>query len=388
MASLTQPLWYLAINNGRFSIAGVTLLRSSPAAPQCYSWGNNCPQVPSEGWAVASSYRRQVINPLMAFFEWLAIRGARAKRPFAIAIKGWLALWPFLAMSRSGSSVALCSGVHLIWSALADKGHWPARGMDFWMVNIGQRYTLSTLSVALSLTIVGASAQSPSPGIAGNGHSRVIEELSAPWSAIGQINVTGYRRRIECTGSLVATNVVITAAHCIMDSQRQEPFHADQIHFLAGVRRSKWLGHSTARCLHFLPDYEYLGQSDGFPQRVFLRDVVLITLNDDLTDIAPLELDRADVQSSEISLVHAAYPADRRYVLTGQFGCHLLSHDQNLWFTDCDAHPASSGGPVFVQRKEGLKLAAIMVGVLGDSRSVAVPIANWIDVLAAARDCP
>ena len=98
-------------------------------------------------------------------------------------------------------------------------------------------------------------------------------------------------------------------------------------------------------------------------------------------------LDQADVQSSGTLLVHAAYPADRRYVLTGQFGCHLVSYDQDLWFTDCDAHPASSGGPVFVQRKEGLKLAAIMVGILGDSRSVAVPIANWIDVLAA-RNCP
>ena len=163
------------------------------------------------------------------------------------------------------------------------------------------------------------------------------------------------------------------------ESVRREPLPVDEIHFLAGVRKSKWLGHSTAKCLHFLPGYEYADKS-------FSRDIVLITLNDNLNDIAPLELDQTDVQSSDISLVHADYPADRRYVLTGQFRCTLIDHDQNLWLTDCDAHPASSGGPVFIQRKEGLKLAAIMVGA-GPSGSVAVPIANWLDVLGA-RHCP
>ena len=114
---------------------------------------------------------------------------------------------------------------------------------------------------------------------------------------------------------------------------------------------------------------------------------MLIVLKDDVNNIAPLELDRAAVQSSNISLVHASYPADRRYALTGHFGCHLLARDQNLWFTDCDTHAASSGGPVFIQRKEGLQLAAIMVGVAGTSGSVAIPVPNWIDVLAQ-RNCP
>ena len=142
----------------------------------------------------------------------------------------------------------------------------------------------------------------------------------------------------------------------------------------------------------FSPDYQYVGPSGRLPsqqvpRRAFLRDVVLIVLKDDLNNITPLELDRAAVQSSDISLVHASYPADRRYALTGHFGCHLLARDQNLWFTDCDTHAASSGGPVFIQSKEDLRLAAIMVGVAGTSGSVAIPVPNWIDVLAE-RNCP
>ena len=256
-------------------------------------------------------------------------------------------------------------------------------------------YLLGVLCVTFSLAIVRTYAGDPRSGIIGNDDRRVIEQLSAPWGAIGQINTTGYRRTTSCTGSLIATNLVITAAHCVMDPWSRKPFPLHQIHFLAGVRGSSWLGHSTAKCLHFPPDYEYVGPSRIFPslpfqdvpRRAFLRDVVLIVLKDDLNNIAPLELDRAGVQSSDISLVHASYPADRRYVLTGHFGCHLLERDQDLWFTDCDTHVASSGGPVFVQRKEDLKLGAIMVGVAGTSSSVAVPVPNWIDV-DTERNCP
>ena len=256
-------------------------------------------------------------------------------------------------------------------------------------------YTVGILCVTCSLAIVRTFAGDTQPGILGNDDRRAIEQLSAPWGAIGQINVTGYRHTSSCTGSLIATNLVITAAHCVMDPWSRKPFPLHQIHFLAGVRGSSWLGHSTAKCLHFPPGYEYVGPSrilpslplQDVPRRAFLRDMVLIVLKDDLNNITPLELDRAEVQGSDISLVHASYPADRRYVLTGHFGCHLLARDQDLWFTDCDTHAASSGGPVFIQRKNDLKLAAVMVGIVRNSSSVAVSVTDWIDVVAK-RICP
>ena len=151
------------------------------------------------------------------------------------------------------------------------------------------------LAISCSLTVVRPSARDLQPGILGSDDRRVIEQLSAPWAAIGQINVTGYRRTSRCTGSLIATNLVITAAHCVMDPWSRKPFPLHQIHFLAGVRGSSWLGHSTAKCLHFPPEYEYVGPSrilprlpfQDVPRRAFLRDVVLIVLKDDLNSIPP-----------------------------------------------------------------------------------------------------
>jgi len=114
---------------------------------------------------------------------------------------------------------------------------------------------------------------------------------------------------------------------------------------------------------------------------------VLIVLKDHLEDIVPLKIDLTEDPSSNISLVHASYAANRRYVLSGHFGCHLLAQDRALWLTDCDTHAASSGGPVFVQSKDDLKLAAVMVGVTKGSVSIAVPAQNWADI-GAKRSCP
>jgi protease YdgD len=256
-------------------------------------------------------------------------------------------------------------------------------------------FSCGLLFVVCLLNVDPTSAGDLQPGIFGNDDRRVIDQQSAPWSAIGQVNATGYRRAKRCTGSLIASNLVITAAHCVMDPWRRKPFPLHQIHFLAGVKGSGWLGHSTAKCLHFPPGYEYVGPSkilpslpfENVPRRAFLRDTVLIVLKDELNNVPPLQIDRTKAQGPDIALVHASYPADRRYVLSGHFGCRLLARDQDFWFTDCDTHAASSGGPVFIQKNDGLKLAAIMVGVAKQSYSIAVPIANWVGV-AAKRNCP
>src|SRR5262249_15708044 len=153
--------------------------------------------------------------------------------------------------------------------------------------------------VACSLVAVHTFAKDAQPGILGNDDRKTIDQVSAPWAAIGQVNVTGYRYLTRCTGSLIAPNLVITAAHCVMDPWRREPFPAQQIHLLGGVRRSGWLGHSTAKCLHFPAEYAYVGPEkilpslpiQKVPQHAFLRDVVLIVLKEELDNVLPLEID-------------------------------------------------------------------------------------------------
>jgi V8-like Glu-specific endopeptidase len=114
---------------------------------------------------------------------------------------------------------------------------------------------------------------------------------------------------------------------------------------------------------------------------------VLIVLREELEKITPLQTRSIDINANT-TLVHASYAADRRFVLTGHFGCRVLREAGGLWFTDCDTQPASSGGPVLIQNEGELKLGAIMIGISNDSQSVAVPVSSWIDGAVVKTACP
>jgi protease YdgD len=238
-------------------------------------------------------------------------------------------------------------------------------------------------------------ARQPYPGILGGDDRVRVEAQGPPWNAIGQVNVGGYRRVGKCTGTLVAPNVVVTAAHCVVDPLRGAPFPLHDIHFLAAVRGGKYSGHSTARCLHFSAGYALAPPRTPATKPVervtfedLATDVVEVVLRDEL-DVDPMPVADAVDDHPGLSLIHAAYPADKRMVLSAHFGCQLLRADLAvpLWLNDCDTHPASSGGPVLAEVNGALQLVAIMVAAGNGSPNVAVPISRLKQAILN-RSCP
>jgi protease YdgD len=226
-------------------------------------------------------------------------------------------------------------------------------------------------------------AEAAERGIIGTDDRKPVSVTGPPWDAIGQVNIGGYRALGQCTGTLVRPNLVITAAHCLMNDATGKPHPLRHIHFLAGVRGGKHTAHAKAKCLRFLNGHTYIPQqnANGVPLSAMFQDVAAITLDADLAIEPPTIADARPREPGE-PLVHAAYPADRRFQLQAHTGCRLLQPNRPtpVWLTDCDTHPASSGGPVFVEENGSLALAAVMVGA-GRASSTAIPLATWQELL-------
>jgi protease YdgD len=253
---------------------------------------------------------------------------------------------------------------------------------------------LKHLLIAIIGSLIGvgiAASQELQPGIIGDDNRVAVESDAPPWNSIGHVNIDGYRRVIKCSGVLVAPNVVLTAAHCVIDPRTNTAFPPYRIHFLQSVHGTRMAGHAKAECLRFPSNYRSgSGDVQESPPRrqkslqLSARDVVAIVLADPLVvDSTPL-LDAHDIIPG-LALVHASYPADRRYRLMADLHCHLVGVVQRLWLTDCDTHPASSGGPIFARVGDTLKLAAIMIGGAQRRFTLAVPAAEWPKLARGVR---
>ncbi|MDJ0822021.1 MAG: trypsin-like peptidase domain-containing protein [Paracoccaceae bacterium] len=176
------------------------------------------------------------------------------------------------------------------------------------------------------------------------------------WEGVGRLDTsTGF-----CTATLIARDVVLTAAHCVFDRATGAPLPARGMVFRAGYHHGQAI--ATARGLRVATPEAYQPTTDGqASDATIAHDVALIKLDAPITsaEADPFRVLQGAPPGTKVSVV--SYGQGRDQVLSRQPECSLTGRyrDGVLAF-DCNVTFGSSGAPVFARIDGRLRILSVI----------------------------
>ena len=171
------------------------------------------------------------------------------------------------------------------------------------------------------------------------------------WQAVGRVNFGGFRSRSLCTGTLIAPDLVVTAAHCLLPDRQPE-----NVHFVAGYLRGSFAAHRRGAAFRFHPNYF---NDQGEPAGKLGADLALLQLDAPITEVTPLPI----AQAPPVPFVtrYVAYANGRGEVLAGYDNCHVRQPLGDVIGLDCPVRAGNSGAPVLTWVDGELAVVGVLV---------------------------
>ncbi|WP_269751829.1 trypsin-like serine peptidase [Pseudophaeobacter flagellatus] len=188
-------------------------------------------------------------------------------------------------------------------------------------------------------TVIVACLMASLPGLAKAEGPQAGAGSFPGWEAVGRLNISG---RNMCTGSLIAPNLVLTAAHCLYDPVSGRAIDPTTIRFEAGLvgRRAKAARNITKAVMH--PGYDHFRSNTS----LMGNDIAVLRLSHPISsaEIRPLvmswEAARGDaVGVLSYNFAHATRPSLER-------SCEVLAKQRTTLVMSCRVEFGASGAPV------------------------------------------
>jgi protease YdgD len=221
---------------------------------------------------------------------------------------------------------------------------------------------IATAAVLALAPVLGSGAATHDSG--------TVDVNDFPWSSVSKIYNSA---RSSCTGSVVAPDKALTAAHCVFNPATHRFLPASSLHLLFGYDKGEYRVHARLASYVISPDYN---PENG--KASLLQDWALLTLTETLpSDTAPIPLATRSAVAGDPIMI-AGFSQRHPFKMTADTNCqmHGVMHNGML-VHNCSVLPGDSGAPVLARAGKNVEIIGIQVASAewnGSKVGLAVPV--------------